>query len=154
MAKKKLVMDWLPSVQLQHIHAKRIASVTTGTGAWFRSHGLYHSWSTSAYSDLLWVKGKPGCGKSILAALTWDELKPLQTDRTAVACFYCDSSNLEQSSYVYLLTTLLKQISVQGSQLHHELEQIYDKESCEYLLSLWATDLVFCLIIETLHDYI
>ena len=142
-AKKKLVMAWLPSVQLQDIHAERIASVTTGTGAWFLSHAVYENWKTSVDSDLLWVKGKPGCGKSRLSALTWNELKPCQNDRTAVACFYCGSSNLERSSYGYLLTTLLKQISVQSSQLHHELEQMYDKESCEYFSSLWATDLFF-----------
>ena len=130
-AKKRLVMDWLPAVQLQHIHYERSASVVTGTGIWFRTHRVYESWKSSTHSNLLWVKGKPGCGKSVLAALTWDELKPLQSDNIAVARFYCDSSNPERSSYSFLLTTLLKQISGQSAQLHHDLEQTYDKEGCE-----------------------
>lgn len=126
-----LVMNWLPSAQSQYIDDKRSAFVATGTGTWFRDHGAYQNWKTSAHSDLLWVKGKPGCGKSVLAALTWGELKPLQNDQTAVSRFYSDSSNPESSSYLYLLTTLLKQISVQIPRLHHELEQMYDKEGRE-----------------------
>lgn len=124
-------MKWLPSVQFQHIHYERSASVVTGTGTWFRAHEVYQSWKTSAQANLLWVKGKPGCGKSVLAALTWDELEPLQNDEIAVARFYCDSSNPETSSYLYLLNTLLKQISGQNPRLHHDLEQMYDKEGCE-----------------------
>ena len=126
-----LVMNWLPSVQFQYIHDERSAAVAAGTGTWFHSHGLYQSWKTSAHSDLLWVTGKPGCGKSILAALTWNDLKPFQSDHTAVARFYCDLSNPERSSYSYLLTTLLKQVSGQSQRLHHDLEQMYNNEGCE-----------------------
>ena len=127
-----LVIKWLPSVEFQHIHNDRLARVTTGTGDWFQNHGSYQSWkTTSAHTDLLWVTGKPGCGKSILAALTWVELKTLQKYRTTVARFYCDSSNPERSSYSYLLTTLLKQISSQSQKLHPDLEQMYKNEGCE-----------------------
>lgn len=124
-------MNWLPSVQFQHTHYERSASVVTGTGTWFRTHEAYQRWKTSTHSNFVWVTGKPGCGKSVLAALTWDELKPLQNDNLAVARFYCDSSNPDRSSYLYLLTTLLKQISGQSSRLHHDLEQIYDQEGCK-----------------------
>ena len=122
-------MDWLPSVQLQDVHDKRSASIVTGTGIWFQTHDLYQQWKASASSTVFWVKGKPGCGKSVLAALTLNELKELQTDNTAVAHFYCDSSNPERSRYLYLLTTILKQISVQSPRLDHNLERMYNLES-------------------------
>ena len=122
-------MNWLPSVQFQDVHDKRLASLVTGTGIWFQTHDLYQQWKASSESTVLWVKGKPGCGKSVLAALTLNELKVLQTDNTAVAHFYCDSSNPERSGYPYLLTTLLKQISVQSPRLDHNLERMYNMES-------------------------
>ncbi len=122
-------MNWLPSVQFQDVHDKRSASLVTGTGIWFQTHELYQQWKASARSTVFWVKGKPGCGKSVLAALTLNELKGLQTDNTAVAHFYCDSSNPERSRYLYLLTTILKQISVQSPRLDHNLERMYNMES-------------------------
>ena len=122
-------MDWLPSVQFQDVHDKLSASIVEGTGIWFQKHDLYQQWKASASSTVFWVKGKPGCGKSVLAALTLDELKGLQTDDIAVSHFYCDSSNPERSRYRYLLTTILKQISVQSPRLDHNLEKMYNMES-------------------------
>ena len=122
-------MNWLPSVQFQDVHDKRTASAVAGTGIWFQTHDLYQGWKTSAHSSLLWVKGKPGCGKSVLAALTLDELYQLKTDDVAIAHFYCDSSSSEKSSYLYLLTTMLKQISVQSPRLEHNLEDKYNAKS-------------------------
>ena len=122
-------MNWLPSVQFQDVHDKRLDSLVTGTGIWFQTHDLYQQWKASTRSAVLWVKGKPGCGKSVLAALTVNELKGLQTDNTAVAHFYCDSSNPERSEYRYLLTTILKQISVQSPRLDQNLERMYNMES-------------------------
>ena len=124
-----MVMDWLPSVQFQDVHDERSASLVSGTGIWFQTHELYQQWKVSASSTVFWVKGKPGCGKSVLAALTLDELKGLQTENTAVAHFYCDSSKSERSRYPYLLTTILKQISVQSPRLDHNLERMYNMES-------------------------
>lgn len=123
------MINWLPSVQFQDVHDKRLDSLVRGTGTWFQTHDLYQRWKASTRSTVLWVKGKPGCGKSVLAALTLKELKGLQTDDTAVAHFYCDSSNPERSGYRYLLTTLLKQISVQSPRLDQNLERMYNMES-------------------------
>ena len=124
-----MVMAWLPSVQFQDVHDKRSASIVEGTGIWFQTHELYQKWKASTSSTVFWVKGKPGCGKSVLAALTLNELRGLQTDNTAVAHFYCDSSNPERSKYQYLLTTILKQISVQSPRLDHNLERMYNLEN-------------------------
>ena len=124
-----MVMNWLPSVQFQDVHDKRLGSLVTGTGIWFQTHDLYQQWKASTRSTVLWVKGKPGCGKSVLAALILDELKGLQMDNTAVAHFYCNSSNPEMSGYRYLLTTILKQINVQSPRLEQNLERMYNMES-------------------------
>ena len=105
-------MNRLPSFQYEDVHDKRTTSAVAGTGIWFQTHDLYQGWKNSAHSSLLWVKGKPGCGKSVLAELTLDELYQLKADDIAIAHFYCDSSSSENSSYLYLLTTMLKQISV------------------------------------------
>ena len=125
------VMNWLPSVQFQFTQDERSAFVAAGSGTWFRSHKVYEIWKNSIHSDLLWVTGKPGCGKSVLAAMTWNELKQLQNSSTAVARFCCDSSNPGTSSYLPLMTTLLKQICGQSQLLHHDLEQMYDNEGCK-----------------------
>ena len=120
------MLSWLRAVEFEDVHDKRSASVVTGTGTWFLTHDSYRSWKASPQSTLLWVKGRPGCGKSVLAALTVDELNQLKNDDIAVTHFYCDSSDSEKSSYLYLLTTLLKQLSVQSLRLDQTLERMYD----------------------------
>ncbi|KAH7011276.1 putative ankyrin repeat protein [Ilyonectria destructans] len=55
-------------------YRKHIASHVAGTGAWLSSSAAYLEWLKSAEHGLLWIKGFPGSGKSVMAANLIDEI--------------------------------------------------------------------------------
>ena len=132
------VLSWLRSVDPQVIYDKKTPSKTArvalpvesgASGRWFRDDPKYQGWKHSAQSDLLWVTGKPGCGKSVLAEMIWGQLRSMKSSEVVVARFYCDSEDVQASDYSCLLRTLLKQISNQQVGLNHELEMLYNENS-------------------------
>jgi hypothetical protein len=51
-----------------------LASHVRGTGTWLTSSETYQEWLNGSEHGLLWLKGIPGSGKSVLAASIVDEL--------------------------------------------------------------------------------
>lgn len=49
-------------------YRKHLASHVAGTGAWLTSSAIYQQWLQSDEHGLLWIKGIPGSGKSVMAA--------------------------------------------------------------------------------------
>ncbi|KAH6884532.1 putative ankyrin repeat protein, partial [Thelonectria olida] len=49
-------------------YRKHLASHVAGTGAWLTSTDTYQQWLQSEEHGLLWIKGIPGSGKSVMAA--------------------------------------------------------------------------------------
>lgn len=130
--KKISTLMWLPSVDPLLLHNKKTTSVAAGSGDWFQKDRLYEAWTTSTHSDLLWVKGRPGSGKSVLATMVWEHLETKKNNFIATAHFYCDSEDAKASDYSCLLNTILKQLSLQQAGLHRDLEQAYDQGRCKH----------------------
>ena len=96
-----------------------------GTGTWFTDSEKYRRWRSSDESDLLWVKGKPGCGKSILAAVAVTDLKLGLSPGVALAYAFCrneDESTREPST---ILGALAKQIGQELPDVDPVLESEY-----------------------------
>jgi hypothetical protein len=55
-------------------YQKHLASHVRGTGTWLTSSETYQEWLNGSEHGLLWLKGIPGSGKSVLAASIVDEL--------------------------------------------------------------------------------
>ncbi|KAK6865444.1 hypothetical protein PG995_001972 [Apiospora arundinis] len=56
-----------------------------GSGKWFLDKSVYVAWRESSCSSVLWLHGVPGSGKTKLASLVVDDLKPTEH----IAYFYC-----------------------------------------------------------------
>ena len=71
------IRSWLQST-LYNIaggeYHKHRASHVAGTGSWLTSSETYTKWLQSDEYGLLWIKGIPGSGKSVIAARLIDEL--------------------------------------------------------------------------------
>jgi hypothetical protein len=57
---------------------KHLASHFAGTGAWVTSSAIYQEWVQSEERGMLWIKGIPGSGKSVLASKLIQELSQSQ----------------------------------------------------------------------------
>lgn len=55
-------------------YRKHLDSHVAGTGAWLTSSSTYQEWLQSTENGLLWIKGIPGSGKSVMAANLIDEI--------------------------------------------------------------------------------
>ncbi|KAK0742692.1 hypothetical protein B0T18DRAFT_305669, partial [Schizothecium vesticola] len=55
-------------------HRWTISRPVSGTCRWFLQHQKYISWRDADRSNLLWVSGDPGCGKSVLSSFLVDQL--------------------------------------------------------------------------------
>lgn len=55
-------------------YRKHLASRAPGTGAWLTASATYQQWLHGAEHGLLWIRGIPGSGKSVVAASLVDEL--------------------------------------------------------------------------------
>ncbi|EGR51086.1 uncharacterized protein TRIREDRAFT_104180 [Trichoderma reesei QM6a] len=53
---------------------RHLSSHVAGTGRWLTSSDAYQKWLDSEEHGLLWIKGIPGSGKSVMAASLIDEL--------------------------------------------------------------------------------
>ena len=94
-----------------------------GTGSWFLASDEYNEWKSSNTSDLLWVSGKPGCGKSVLAAVIVADLKLELEPQSAIAYAFCRREDRSSQSPAAILGSLASQISQQQDGINSEIEK-------------------------------
>ena len=80
------------------------------TCEWLFNLQAYRSWSDEAESPLLWLKGRPGGGKSILASSIVENLEVRRGPRCAVAFCFFDSRQIQVSSARYILEAFAYQL--------------------------------------------
>ncbi|KAL1606531.1 hypothetical protein SLS60_003936 [Paraconiothyrium brasiliense] len=102
---------------------KHLASHLAGTSAWFTSNDDYREWLKSKKDGLLWIKGIPGSGKSVLAAHLVNELAQSQSGTTVLYFFFRQiiDANHEPAA---LLRDWLDQILVHSPPLQKRLKEL------------------------------
>ncbi|KAM0487191.1 hypothetical protein ACHAPX_000461 [Trichoderma viride] len=83
------IRDWLQPTAYDIAggeYRKHISSHVAGTGAWLTSSDAYQKWLHSDEHGLLWIKGIPGSGKSVMAAKLIHELA--QSNPTCPVLFF------------------------------------------------------------------
>ncbi|KAJ6103905.1 hypothetical protein N7486_004127 [Penicillium sp. IBT 16267x] len=71
------VREWLqptPYDQEKSEFSRHLASHLEGTGKWLTSTTVYQQWHQNDENGILWIKGIPGSGKSVMAASIIDQL--------------------------------------------------------------------------------
>ncbi|KAF9872988.1 ankyrin unc44 [Colletotrichum karsti] len=106
-------LEWLPSIDFSGPQEDHFERRVDGSGSWLVEHETFKSWRESLPSTLLWVYGKPGSGKSHLAAKAIDELSqdPSRTSSSALAYVYCSSiSSRKGIDFSGILASILAQL--------------------------------------------
>lgn len=68
--------------------SKHLASHLPGTGSWLTSSETYKEWLHGENEGILWIKGIPGSGKSVIAAHLVDSLTRLHPGRPVLYFFF------------------------------------------------------------------
>uniref|UniRef100_A0A8H7NIH4 NACHT domain-containing protein n=1 Tax=Bionectria ochroleuca TaxID=29856 RepID=A0A8H7NIH4_BIOOC len=69
-------------------YRKHLASHVSGTGSWFTSSDTYKQWLEDDQHGLLWIKGIPGSGKSVMAASLIDGLSKASPGSPVIFFFF------------------------------------------------------------------
>lgn len=101
------MLKWISlDVSFQLTQEEKLGERLEGTGSWLLNHELFQAWKEAEKSQLLWIRGKAGSGKSHLAACAIDDLERScktqtsshQTHIRAIAYFYCSAKVLQHQN--------------------------------------------------------
>ncbi|KAK7971461.1 hypothetical protein PG989_016477 [Apiospora arundinis] len=121
---RREILDWIPHISFDHIQDDKHSNSLSTTGGWLFDHEAFRSWKNGGPSNLLWITGKAGSGKSHLAAHIIHNIRescrgygtPLTDDQGgkdhALAFVYCSSktNTSKLSADVPAISTLLGSI--------------------------------------------
>ncbi|KAJ9655450.1 hypothetical protein H2201_008802 [Coniosporium apollinis] len=86
-------------------------SRVSGTCEWIRQNKIYDSWLHSR-SQLLWLSGGPGKGKTMLSIFLAEELEPIarQSQDVIFIQYFCDNKDEKRNTAVAILRGLIYQL--------------------------------------------
>ncbi|KAJ7078564.1 ankyrin repeat-containing domain protein [Mycena belliarum] len=105
------LLEWLQPPDSPR-HAPPIPSACTGTGKWFLESDAYLRWRSSEPS-ILWCRGKPGVGKSILSSIVLQDLSSSTTLH-----YFCDFAAGKHQTSTLVLQSLMRQMLMDGNDDH------------------------------------
>ncbi|KAJ7586734.1 ankyrin repeat-containing domain protein, partial [Mycena floridula] len=84
---------------------------TPGTGHWLLTHETFGRW-IDGNVNILWCRGGPGVGKTVLASIIFDHLKEqsMCRDDVGVVSIYCDYKEQADQSATALVASIIHQI--------------------------------------------
>lgn len=118
--KRQALFRWLVPTN-EDKHAKVSKPRVQGTGQWLIEHPCYFSW-VRGMDPILWLRGIPGSGKTVLMSGIVDSLKkhPRVLQKSAgLLYFYCAFDNAETTGTLQILCSLAAQLIRCLSQPEH-----------------------------------
>ena len=135
-ADEKKINDALKTGSYDEIarqHASNVEKLTKGTGDWIRDDIMFKSWEQES-APLLWVFGRPGVGKTMLAARTIENLHsqfPQHSDipsLTSVSYVYFKDGNPELRDCVQLWKAAALQIAKANDRFKKHVLALIEKK--------------------------
>ncbi len=123
--RRRSIYKWLhaPDPSTNYNRARR--SRQAKTGEWFTESETFSTWKSE--KRLLWLYGKPGCGKTVLSSTIIHNigLDCQLGGKRAMAFFYFDFNDTEKQKTESMIRSLIIQLSEQSIDVSEELESLY-----------------------------
>ena len=127
--RQQKVLDWLSTFSSMQKHQDVKAVRLDDTGSWLIQDERFREWNEGESSNaLLWCKGIPGAGKTVLTSLVIDHLMQRQQERgESVVYHYCDyrDENTQDPSKIW--ASLVRQLAMPISRVPQQLQKLYNK---------------------------
>ena len=112
------LLAWLDPQKLDERRLKNLLKTRTSqTGLWFLQSQVFTEWLAAKGSNIFWLRGVAGAGKSVLCAQTIEyvastmsKTKPDEPRGRPVLYHFCDFSNTRTTQLVGILASLLNQL--------------------------------------------
>ncbi|KAJ0165378.1 Vegetative incompatibility protein HET-E-1 [Colletotrichum tanaceti] len=93
---------------------------------WILDHDDFCRWRDDDQSRLLWIKGDPGKGKTMLLCGIVDELENMSADTRILAYFFCQATEVRLNNATAVLRGLIYQLLDQEPSLIGRVRKKYD----------------------------
>ena len=126
--RRRLILNWMSSLDFRSSHEKAYGSRHEMTGSWFLHTEKFTDWLNAQDAALLWCCGKPGVGKSVLTSIVVEYVRShAPKSQSSIAFVYCDSRQQIYSSSVMLIGSLLRQLCAKESDIPDPVSLKYDQ---------------------------
>jgi Cdc6-like AAA superfamily ATPase len=135
------------SAQSEHRHRQKAISTTDpaydkkrieeekggllqGSYRWVLDDDEFKWWRNTECDQLLWIKGGPGKGKTMLSCGIIDELAKEDVDESNIAYVFCQANNSQINSATAVLRGIISMLVKQRSSLiRHIQEELSENEN-------------------------
>ncbi|KAH8662434.1 hypothetical protein BX600DRAFT_382529 [Xylariales sp. PMI_506] len=128
--KKQAVNSWLSPPLMESIHERHLKAREQDpeSGRWLLDKPIFRKWfnPTGCITSVLWLNGKPGAGKTVLASLVIEKARKLED--VSVAFCYCAHGDAQRDNFLSIARTLLSQL-LAAAQNDSLLDLLYEKMS-------------------------
>ncbi|TPX07668.1 uncharacterized protein E0L32_010666 [Thyridium curvatum] len=127
------ILEWLTPVDYAAQHSDFINRQQQGTGGWLIDSEEYRTWVQTPKTTLF-CPGIPGAGKTILTAITIDDLfeRFQGSEDTAIAYVYCNFRQQNEQTVDNMLASLLKQLSEKRASPPASLTALYEQHKAKH----------------------
>lgn len=119
--------------------------------AWIKENDEYKSWQNGETGRrLLWIRGEPGKGKTMLLCGIIDELAKSNTQGILLSYFFCQGTDSRLNNATCVLRGLIYMLAVQQPSLACHVEAEYEKDTSVFddINAWYALERVFKNILD------
>ncbi|KAJ5788212.1 hypothetical protein N7457_003202, partial [Penicillium paradoxum] len=133
-----------------------------GSYHWVLNHDEFKRWRNSDYDQILWIKGNPGKGKTMLICGIIDELSKEAINGSNIAYFFCQANSNRINNATAVLWGLISMlVQQQSSLISHIPDDLSENKNawvqvCDVLLDILGDEAlgITYLIIDALDECI
>ncbi|KAK8113296.1 hypothetical protein PG984_013822 [Apiospora sp. TS-2023a] len=111
---QRQILQWASQIGYLEDHQIAKKGITDNTGTWLLQNDSFKGWKDSQESQIFWLYGIPGSGKSKLSTRVVDALSS-DTKKgcglVATAYFYCDRNRKDHQDPGQIVASLVRQLS-------------------------------------------
>ncbi|KAF7121921.1 hypothetical protein CNMCM5793_009475 [Aspergillus hiratsukae] len=155
-------LKWLSSADVEEHHLRVSDERFKDSGGWIFNTPELESWLHNGASDILWIYGKPGAGKSVIASNIIDHLvQSYPVPEIGIAFVYHDHNDVDKfGSLRRLITAMMARLCWRLATLPSDLTMLKPKHSSptaagtyEFFLRLAGEFKEVYLIIDALDEW-
>ena len=123
---KSSVTAWLAPYNPHSKYKQSLQNLQAGTGQWFLD-GIFQQWMRGDLPPILWLKAKPGFGKTTLMAAAVDRAEKADkwSPKPAVAYFFCSFSEQQSQDPGNVLGSLVVQLCGEDPSFWRSIDERY-----------------------------
>ncbi|KAF9063248.1 hypothetical protein BDP27DRAFT_1427055 [Rhodocollybia butyracea] len=116
------IYNWLGAPDFSVNFVRAADKKTDGTGQWILEHSMYKNWKQTEASNILWIQGKAGSGKTFLSTTIIQDLQKTAPNNSLVQQVGITADGIVHSDLQDLFATKCKQGQTQP--IIHDLEEV------------------------------